>query len=76
MNSSIIFLPRPIIFLKYKNIARVDFHRISKNTTNKGFDFEILTYNGNSYFFNGIDKGDSDVILEFFHDNGILITMH
>lgn len=69
-------MPRPIIFLKYRNIARVDFHRISKNSNNKGFDFEILTYDGNSYFFNGADKGDSDIILEFFHENGILITMH
>ncbi len=74
LSKSLLYIPRPIIHIKFKDIMRVEFHRVTKNINNKGFDFEILTKEGKSYFFAGVDKSDSNLIMDMFFENKILVT--
>ena len=64
LSKSLIFIPRPIIHIKYSEIVKVEIFRIDKKINNKGFDCEILKNDGSTYFFSAIDKKDSDAFLE------------
>lgn len=76
LNKSLIFLPRPILHLKYQDMIKVEFLRISKKCQNKGFDFKIFHKEGKTYLFTNINKEDSNQILRLFNENGIFLIAY
>ena len=74
MSKSIMFVQKPIIHLRFDQIARVEFHRITSNMSNRGFDLELFTKSGESQLFSGIDKNDSESIMALFRSKKIMVT--
>ena len=71
LNKSLMFVLKPIIYLKFDEIARVEFHRVTSGHSARGFDIEVITKSGVSYLFSGIDKTESDLVMGFFTKNKI-----
>ena len=72
LNKSLIFILRPVIYVKYDEVAKAVFHRVTSGHTARGFDLEILTKAGTSYSYSGLDKADFDPVLKFMKERGVL----
>lgn len=72
LNKSLIFIRRPVIYIRLDDISRVEFARVSAGHGIRGFDFEIILKNGISSVFSGIDKRELDQIMGYFEKNKIL----
>ena len=72
LNKSLIFIKRPVIYIRLDDISRVEFARVSAGHGIRGFDFEIILKNGISSMFSGIDKRELDQIMSYFEKNRIL----
>lgn len=74
LNKSFMFVLKPIIYLKFDEVARVEFHRVTSGHTARGFDLEIFTKAGTAYLFSGIDKSESDLLIAFLNKHKIVVT--
>lgn len=74
LNKSVIFILKPVIYMKFDEIARVEFHRVTSGHTARGFDLEFFSKAGTSYLFSGIDRSESDLLIAFFTKNKIVVT--
>ena len=74
MSKSLLFIFKPVIHIKFEDIARVEFHRITNTMSNRNFDIEIITKDGQNMLFSDIDKADSDAIMNLFTSNKIMVT--
>ena len=74
LNKSFMFVLKPIIYLKFDEVARAEFHRVTSVHTARGFDLEIFTKGGSAYLFSGIDKSESDLVIAFLNKNKIVVT--
>lgn len=71
LNRSFLFVPKPIVHIKFEDIQRVELLRLATNTQSKGFDIEVFTRMERSFFFTGIDKNEADVIMKFMTTNKV-----
>lgn len=74
MSKSLMFIFKPVIHIRFEDIARVEFHRITNTMSNRNFDIEIITKDGQNILFSDIDKADSDPIMNLFTSNKIMVT--
>lgn len=66
MNKSMIFIKKPVIYIRVGDIARVEFQRVSGGISMRGFDFEVVLKSGISTTFSGADKKELDIIMNYF----------
>lgn len=58
MNKSMIFINKPVIYIRISDVARVEFQRVAGRLNMRGFDFEIVLKSGVTTVFSGADKRD------------------
>ena len=75
LSQSLLFVPKPIRHIKFKDILRVELHRIDNQMSNRNFDLEVITKNDKKYLFSGIDKTESEIILNYLKSNKVLVMI-
>lgn len=73
LNKSLIFILRPVVHVRFDEIARAVFHRVSSGHVARGFDLEVMTKAGTSFTFSGIDRSESESVMAFLKTAGVLI---
>ena len=61
-----LLVPKPIKHIAYKEIARIEMHRLSASMTGRNFDFEVITKSNQKFMFSSIDKNESEGLKLFF----------
>ena len=61
--------------IKFNDITSAKFHRITNAMSNRNFDLEIITKDGQSFMFSDIDKADSELIMNLFSGKKILTSI-
>lgn len=66
LQKSFIFVPKPVIYIKFEDIRYIEFARITDESisTNRSFDINVVTKNGN-FQFTGIDREEYNILLAF-----------
>lgn len=74
LQKSFIFIPKPVIYVKFEDIRFIEFARITEDsiTTNRSFDISLCTKNGN-FQFTGIDREEYSVLVEFLNKKKIAV---
>ena len=75
LDHSFLFIRKPIIHLPYSQIKRIDLHRFGGEYNNKTFDISVLTTQGNSYMFHGIDKAHKNAVQLFLKKKDIVLSI-
>lgn len=73
LNKSLIFIKKPVTYIRIDEIARAEFQRVDAGLTMRNFDFDIITKNGDSFVFNSIEKRELDKLMEYFQNKKILV---
>jgi len=73
LNTALIFIKKPVIYIRLKDITRVEFHRVTAIMSMRNFDFEVITKNGYSQVFSAIDKRESENVMNYFTSAGIAV---
>eukprot|EP01068_Selenidium_serpulae_P001614 Selendium_serpulae@DN1760_c0_g1_i1.p1 len=71
LGKSFIFIPKPVIIIKYDEINRIEFSRTSGNQT-RFFEFRVESKTGN-VDFTSIDRSEYQLLVDFFKQKGIKI---
>jgi structure-specific recognition protein 1 len=76
LKTSLIFIQKPIIYIKHKEIKYVEFSRIGSTTggTGRSFDFVIAKLESEStadHAFKNVDKKELKALMKYFKDAGI-----
>ena len=76
LKNSLIFIQKPIIYLKHSEIKYVEFSRIGSQAgvTGKSFDISVVRIDnesGNTEQFKNIDTQELRVMMEYFKTSGI-----
>jgi structure-specific recognition protein 1 len=66
LTKSLIFVPKPVIYMKVDEIRGVVFNRLSTHSAHKLFDIIINLKSGQAHTFSGIDKKELDAINAYF----------
>lgn len=66
LQKSFIFIPKPVIYIKFEDIRYVEFARITEDsvTTNRTFDLNIYSKSG-TFQFTGVEREEYSGLLEF-----------
>ena len=71
LNKSLIFIKKPVIYIRLDDIAWVEFLRISAGGVVRGFDFVVALKSGHRTSFSGADRRESDNIKAYFEKNKV-----
>ena len=74
LKQSLVFVQKPIIYIKHKEISYVEFMRIGTHgtTTGKSFDISLVRCDSvGSETFKNIDKFELKVLVSYFKRSGI-----
>ena len=71
MNKSMIFIKKPVIYIRLGDVARIEFQRVTGGLHMRGFDFEVVLKNGMSTIYSGADKRELDTVTAYFKKAGI-----
>ena len=73
LKSSLIFIQKPIIYIKHKDIMYVEFHRIGQQAGGPAryFDISICRRELGAEQFKNIDKQELKVLIEYFKRSNI-----
>jgi structure-specific recognition protein 1 len=71
MNKSMIFIKKPVIYIRLGDVARVELSRVAGGLHMRGFDYEVILKSGVSTIFSGADKRDLDIVTAYFKKAGI-----
>jgi len=75
LKTSLIFIQKPIIYIKHKDIKYIEFKRIGgKGGAGRSFDISIAkieSEGANDETFKNIDKKELKVLMSYFKDAGI-----
>lgn len=75
MKSSLIFIQKPILYIKHKEIKYVEFNRIGNTSggTGRSFDFSVYKTDQEGIFeqFKNIDKEELKMLIRYFKVAGI-----
>jgi len=69
MKSSLLFIQKPIVYIKHKEIKYVEFVRISSSAnmgSGKSFDINIVKHDGETKGFKNLDKSELKVLMLYF----------
>uniref|UniRef100_A0A7E4ZSP2 FACT complex subunit SSRP1 n=1 Tax=Panagrellus redivivus TaxID=6233 RepID=A0A7E4ZSP2_PANRE len=69
MDKGFMYVPKPPIYIKFEDIANIDFARSDVST--KTFDLEFSTKGGQSYTFSSLAKDDFDPLLAFCKEKNL-----
>lgn len=75
LNSSLLFVPKPICHIQFRDILQVEFHRMEDNLSNRNVDFEIISKAGEKTLFSGIDKSESQGIFNYFKEKQVKVLL-
>jgi structure-specific recognition protein 1 len=73
LNKSLIFIKKPVIYVRLDDISHVEFHRVSGGHGVRGFDFEIKLKNGITTTFSGADRRELESIMNYFDKNKVSV---
>lgn len=73
LNKSLIFIKKPVMYMRLDDIAVVEFHRVSGGHGVRGFDFEVRLKSGHNTIFSGADRRDLDKIMAYFQKNKVAV---
>ena len=71
MNKSMIFINKPVIYIRLSDVARVEFQRVAGRLNMRGFDFEVVLKSGVTTIFSGADKRDLEQVTEYFEKSEV-----
>jgi structure-specific recognition protein 1 len=76
LKTSLIFIQKPIMYIRHKEIKYVEFSRIGNTTggTGRSFDFSIAKIDSESNVdstFKNVDKNELKAVVKYFKDAGI-----
>lgn len=72
LNKSLIFIKKPVIYLRLDQLSHIEFHRTSAGHTIRGFDFTIfMKATGVSTTFSGADRRELDQLKAYFEKNKV-----
>lgn len=73
LKSSLIFIQKPIIYIKHKEIMYVEFQRVGQQAggTARFFDISVCRKDVGAEQFKNIDKKELKVLIEYFRKAGI-----
>jgi structure-specific recognition protein 1 len=74
LQKGLIFILKPIIYIKFEEITKVQLHRVTSNLISRAFDMEVILSTGQTHQFSGIDKAESEGLMSVMSNNGILVT--
>jgi structure-specific recognition protein 1 len=74
LNKSLIFIKKPVIYLRLDDIQVVNFQRVSGGHGVRGFDFEVKMKNGVTTTFSGADRRELDQITLYFQKNKVNVN--
>uniref|UniRef100_A0A914YK65 FACT complex subunit SSRP1 n=1 Tax=Panagrolaimus superbus TaxID=310955 RepID=A0A914YK65_9BILA len=69
MDKGFMYVPKPPIYLRYEEVANVNFARSDVST--KTFDLEISVKGGSSFVFSSVAKEDFDPLLQFCKEKNL-----
>lgn len=69
------FVPKPVLHLAYKDISVVEFHRMDDSMMNRNFDFDVVSKQGEKHTFSGIDKSESQPIINHFKNQKVKVNI-
>uniref|UniRef100_A0A914YK74 FACT complex subunit SSRP1 n=1 Tax=Panagrolaimus superbus TaxID=310955 RepID=A0A914YK74_9BILA len=69
MDKGFMYVPKPPLYLRYEEIANVNFARSDVST--KTFDLEISVKGGASFVFSSVAKDDFDSLLQFCKEKNL-----
>lgn len=73
LSKSLLFVVKPIIHVRFDEIARIDLHRVNSNS--KTFDLQVVSKAGQSFTFNSLDKDELEILQKVFKDNGVSVAV-
>jgi len=74
LHKGVIFIMKPIIYIKFNEISKIQLHRVTSNLNSRAFDMEVIVNTGQIHYFSGIDKAESEKLMNLIRNNGILVT--
>ena len=73
LSRSLLFVIKPIIHLRFEEIARVELHRVNSNS--KTFDLTVVARAGQGPTFNSLDKHELEGLQRVFKDNNVNVVI-
>lgn len=70
--TSLIYIKRPIMFIRIKDISRVEFRRVSLGHSVRNFDFEIVMKSGKSQVFSNCNRAEYEILTVYFERNKVM----
>lgn len=64
LEHSFVFIPKPVMIIKYDDVVSVSFGRTSGSQT-KLFEFDVVVKGGQTYSFSSVDRQESGPFIEF-----------
>lgn len=74
LSSSMIFIKKPVLYMKLSEIVRIEFLRVTGGISMKNFDFEVVMKNGHSQTFSGVSKLELESIKAYFEKKNIKVV--
>jgi structure-specific recognition protein 1 len=74
LTKSLIFVPKPVIYIRVDELKGVEFHRLGSGAQIKLFDITLNLKSG-QHTFSGIDKKELEIITEYFKARNIVVKV-
>lgn len=72
LKMSLLFIPKPVTYLRYEDIAWIEFDRdMTMGTKQKLFNFRLMAKNDTYYELDQLDRRDFDHFVEFIQNAGV-----
>lgn len=73
LERSIVFLPKPTLYLRHSEVAVVSFKRTNREGGARFFDMEVTTKSKQKHVFLNIDKAEYDILAKWIAEKGIKV---
>jgi structure-specific recognition protein 1 len=73
LTKSLIFVPKPVIYVRLDELKGVEFHRLGSIAQIKLFDITLNLKNGQQHSFSGIDKKELEIVKEYFNARNVVV---
>nr|BAN65366.1 structure specific recognition protein, putative [Babesia bovis] len=73
LNRSLLFIVKPVIFIRFDEIISVEFSRTGVSTQNRFFAFSISTKNGQEYEFTNVDRAEFEPLSKYLASRDVKI---
>ncbi|KAK1933488.1 putative structure specific recognition protein [Babesia divergens] len=73
LNRSLLFIVKPVIFIRFDDIVSVEFSRTGMSTQNRLFAFIISTKMGQEYEFTNIDRAEFEPLSKYLSSRDVKI---